>query len=259
MAASAHSVVDFCPASLSNRDGKCASLLVCEHASNLIPPRFAKLGLASELLDSHIAWDPGAAEVAKFLSELLDAPLVKGEVSRLLYDCNRPPEAKDAIPAKSEIYEIPGNVDISAEDREYRINNIYSPFSRSLESAATSANSLITIHSFNPTYRGIKRDVEIGILHDSDSDFADLILETAPSRTSLKVRRNEPYGPGDGVMHTLQLHGIENGIPNVMLEIRNDLIMTKQDCQEIAELLFDLIQHALNRLREMGRIEEARQ
>jgi predicted N-formylglutamate amidohydrolase len=38
------------------------------------------------------------------------------------------------------------------------------------------------------------------------------------------VRRNEPYGPEDGVTHTLNLHGGRRGLLNAMIEIRNDLI-----------------------------------
>ncbi len=38
------------------------------------------------------------------------------------------------------------------------------------------------------------------------------------------VHRNRPYGPQDGVTHTLVEHGVSRGLLNVMLEIRNDLI-----------------------------------
>ena len=59
----------------ANPGGSHPVVLVCEHASFRIPPQFHDLGLQSEALTSHIAWDPGAMETAQALSGLLDAPL----------------------------------------------------------------------------------------------------------------------------------------------------------------------------------------
>ena len=76
-------------------------LIVCEHASNRIPAPYGNLGLPDKLRESHIAWDPGALGMAKRMADRLQAPLVAGAVSRLVYDCNRPPEAPDAVPSVS--------------------------------------------------------------------------------------------------------------------------------------------------------------
>ena len=86
-----------------NPSGAGAFVVVCEHASNFIPAGFGALGLDEAALASHIAWDPGALAVAKTLSARLDAPLVAQRVSRLLYDCNRPPEAASACKIMNEI------------------------------------------------------------------------------------------------------------------------------------------------------------
>ncbi len=84
-------------------------LLVCEHASQRLPERIGSLGLSPDALSSHIAWDPGALAVCRLLSAALDATLVYQRFSRLVYDCNRPPEAESAMPQTSEIFAIPGN------------------------------------------------------------------------------------------------------------------------------------------------------
>ena len=42
---------------------------------NALPDVFGDLGLPSEALSSHIAWDPGALAVARSISEALDAAL----------------------------------------------------------------------------------------------------------------------------------------------------------------------------------------
>ena len=67
-------------------------LIICEHASRTLPESFGDLGLSHEALSSHIAWDPGALAVARGMSASLDATLVYQRFSRLIYDCNRPPE-----------------------------------------------------------------------------------------------------------------------------------------------------------------------
>jgi len=223
-------------------------LLVCEHASNYIPSEFDNLGLPRKTRQSHIAWDIGAAEFADKLATVLNAGLLKSSVSRLVYDCNRPPEADDAIPEKSEVFEIPGNQNLSTSDREHRAAKVYHPFREYLSGLAKTAKALITIHSFTPIYNGHTRTVEIGVLHDSDTRLADKILEHSALVIDMDVRRNEPYAPSDGVTHTLKVHGLANGIPNVMLEIRNDILSNANLTNELHEQLALVINSSLAEL-----------
>lgn len=227
-----------------NNEGSFPAIIICEHASNFIPTQFENLGLPAEILNCHVAWDPGADEVAHHLSNLLDAPYVKGEVSRLVYDCNRPPEASDAMPEKSEIYEILGNKNLSKDERTQRIEQVYLPFRnhiRDLIKGSKAIEALITIHSFTPTYNGKTREVEIGILHDEDTRLADVMLSLADKHTQLITMRNEPYGPQHGVTHTLREHGISNNLLNVMIEIRNDLLTSSEQCETVAKMLHELL------------------
>jgi len=220
------------PARLLGGSGAAPVVLVCEHASNRIPAKYAGLGLDDATRKSHVAWDPGASAVARRLAGALDAPLVESTVSRLVYDCNRPPEAPDAMPEKSEIHEIPGNRALSPQERAARVEEIYAPF-RALLAETIAARplppALITIHSFTPVYHGSPRDVEIGILHDADSRLADAMLESAR------------------VTHTLREHALPAGLQNVMIEIRNDLIAGEADQAEMAEMLARWLAHALSR------------
>ena len=75
------------------------------------------------------------------------------------------------------------------------------------------------------------------MLHGADTVLADVMLDAASAHTDHRVRRNEPYGPANGVAHTLDLHGTANGIPNVMLEIRNDLVSDAASQQRMAQVL----------------------
>ncbi|MGZ2256450.1 N-formylglutamate amidohydrolase [Roseobacter sp. A03A-229] len=232
--------------------GQAASgiVLVCEHASHHMPDALAHLGLPEEMRQGHAAWDPGALGVAEGLSELLDAPLVAGGVSRLVYDCNRPPEAPSAILEQSEGRDIPGNIGLSYQDRADRVARYYLPFEAAVREtmAAAKARVLVTVHSFTPVFMGVSRAVEIGILHDDDTRLADAMLATCARHTTFLVERNAPYGAQDGVMHTLRLHGLTRGIPNVMIEVRNDLIATPEAQAEMAQMLAGWISESLGAL-----------
>jgi predicted N-formylglutamate amidohydrolase len=230
-------------------NGEAASpfLLVCEHAGRRIPKSLGNLGLGPRELESHIAWDIGAEEVSRRLAGRLDAPLVLQRYSRLVYDCNRPPEAPDAIPAVSELTAVPGNSGLAPEERQERIRALYRPFhdavARLLESrlARGSRPALVTIHSFTPVYKNVRRTLELGILHDADSRLADAMLEAEQGPS---VRRNQPYGPEDGVTHTLKAHALPRGLFNAMIEIRNDLIRDERGQEAWAERLASLLRAA---------------
>lgn len=236
---------------ITNPEGQGGFVFVCEHASRLIPEEYQDLGLDADQVKSHIAWDPGALAVAKKLSQAFDSPLVAGCLSRLLYDCNRPPHAHDAIPMVSEIHTIPGNQNLSFEAKKQRIDGIYIPFQETLEAVVKKATAsdqvplMVTVHSFVPVYKGQKRAVEVGFLHDDDSRFVDAIL-SVDDGTKFVVERNAPYGPEDGVTHTLRFHALPHQIPNVMIEIRNDLIVTDQQVADMADYLRDVITKAVS-------------
>lgn len=234
------------PVEIFNSDGSSSVVLVCEHASPHIPDALNHLGLLPEHRKSHAAWDPGSMAVARGVSKALDAALVAAATSRLVYDCNRPPGAPDAMPAKSEIVDVPGNANLSPEARAARMATFYVPFRDALaqQMRRTSHPVLVTVHSFTPVYHGVPRTVEIGVLHDADARLADAMMNTGPSHTARLVERNQPYGPEDGVTHTLQEHGVAHGHLNVMLEIRNDLIQTPAKQRQMAEVIARWLQDA---------------
>lgn len=221
-------------------------LFLCEHASCAFPEYFGTLGLSEDVRRSHVAWDPGALTLAKSMALSLGGPVVAGGVSRLLYDCNRPPEVTDAVPAQSEIFQIPGNQALSDAARQDRVERIYHPFvavvGETIDRVQPSA--IVTVHSFTPVYHGKQRPVEIGVLHDSDTRLADRLLE-ALQGCGFVTRRNDPYGPEHGVTHSLKLHAQSRGIPNVMLEVRNDLLANESQAEIIAQALTTALHKAL--------------
>lgn len=226
-----------------NPRGQGDFVLVCEHASNAIPADLHNLGLSAATLETHVAWDPGALAVAREMARALDAPLVASRFSRLLYDCNRGWGAPDAIAVRSEWTDIPGNKDLGEDQRRARFEHYYVPFRDAVSGCLDARASrprppvLLTIHSFTPVFTGLRREVEIGILHDQDPRFAHALLAAVASESALAVRLNEPYGPQDGVDHTLHLHGVRRGLLNAMIEIRHDLIASTDTQRALAAML----------------------
>ena len=239
------------PVAVDNAGGRGEVLLVCEHASRRLPERYGDLGLSADALASHIAWDPGALAVSRLMSKSLDAMLIHQRFSRLIYDCNRPPDSPAAIRDVSEIFRIPGNENLSEAEKSRRTTALYLPFHGRIreEIAARRARGLqtvlVTIHSFTPVYFGRERPVEIGVLHDTDSRLADRMLHVASDTHLYRVERNEPYGPADGVTHTLEVHALPAGLLNVMIEIRNDLITDETGQGVVADFLTGLLRESL--------------
>lgn len=242
------------PVAVENADGTGDVLLVCEHASRRLPERYGTLGLSQDALASHIAWDPGALAVAQLMARRLDATLIYQRFSRLIYDCNRPPESPAAMRDVSEVFRIPGNENLSDAERSLRTSSLYLPFQARIREEIGVRRQrgrrtvLVTIHSFNPVYFGKRREVEIGILHDTDSRLADAMLSAAAGTRGYRVKRNEPYGPADGVTHTLELHALPAGLLNVMIEIRNDLIPDERGQGAAADFLSGLLREGIDAL-----------
>ena len=234
-----------------NPKGRGPVLLLCEHASNHVPDRYQDLGLSPEDRISHAAWDPGARDVCLHLSAALDAPVVASCVSRLVYDCNRPPDSPGAMATRSETIEVPGNKALSDAQRQERIDTVYQPFCSAVNAVLDARASkglpsvIVTIHSFTPVYFGTRRRVEIGVLHDSDSRLADAMLAQATALPHRVIERNAPYGPQDGVTHSLLLHAVRRGLANVMIELRNDLIADAAGVAALSEEVLRLLAPAL--------------
>lgn len=240
-----------CPAAVERRAARSPWVFACEHAANLVPEAFAGLGLTAAERAAHIAWDPGALALARGLAAALDGVLVAARLSRLVYDCNRPPDAPGAMAATGEHYRIPGNEALAPAARAARTLAVYLPFHEALRReivrrlALGLAPVLVTVHSFTPVWFGRPRRVELGVIHDADPALARAVAAAAQARTPLVTELNAPYSAADGVTHTLRLQALPYGIANVMLEVRNDLIATPGQQAAMAATLAAVLAAAL--------------
>ena len=103
------------------RIGSSPFLILCDHASNHVPPEFASLGLPAAEFERHIAWDPGAALLSEALAARLSAPAILSCFSRLLIDPNRGTDDPTLVMRLSDGTVIPGNRHVSDADIAARI------------------------------------------------------------------------------------------------------------------------------------------
>lgn len=229
------------------RQGK-GVVLICEHASPVIPAALADLGLPAAHRFSHAVYDIGAMDLARVMRDAMAAPLIAGATSRLVYDCNRPPDAPSAMPERSEVIDVPGNRALSEADRWARARAIYEPFGAAVADvigAQRIVPAIVTIHTFSPLWHGEPRRAEIGLLHDDDPRLALAMAACAPLFTGLRTELNVPYAAADGVTHTLARFATRAGLPSVMIEVRNDLVDTPAKAACIGVQLAQMVSEGL--------------
>src|ERR1700694_1125447 len=121
---------DVPPVHEDNAAGRSPFLLTSDHYGRAIPESLGDLGLPASELTRHIAWDIGIAGVVEALSKQLDAHLIAQRYSRLVSDCNRPPDAPSSIPRISEATTIPANEALGRDAAELRRQAIFDPYHR---------------------------------------------------------------------------------------------------------------------------------
>jgi predicted N-formylglutamate amidohydrolase len=221
---------DVPPVHEDNTAGRSPFLLTSDHYGRAIPHALGDLGLPASEFERHIAWDVGIAGVADALSKQLDAHLIAQRYSRLVIDCNRPPQAASSIPRLSEATVIPGNEGISQPAAEIRRAAIFDPYHRRIDEVIEARlrdgipTVLVSLHSFTPVYAGVARPWHIGTLYHRDARLPPLLLRHLRAEPDLVVGDNEPYAVSDDTDYTIPVHGEKRGLMNTGIEIRQDLI-----------------------------------
>ncbi len=216
-----------------------------------MPSRLGTLGLSEPDLGRHIAWDIGVASLGRRLSEQLDATFIAQRFSRLVIDCNRDPARADAMPAVSDGSVIPGNTDLSSDQRAARVAQVFTPYHAAIgaELDARTARGLqtlvVALHSFTPVMAGFVRPWRFGVLHLGGSPFSNALLARlrADPHTG-EVGDNQPYAM-DGIDFTVPHHAIGRGLDYAELEVRQDLLGDEAGQDAVAEILMRMLPRAL--------------
>jgi predicted N-formylglutamate amidohydrolase len=159
--------------------------------------------------------------------------------SRLVIDCNRDPSWASAMPEISENTVIPGNVGLSAADRNARVAAIFTPYHDRiralLDGRANRRTVLVAMHSFTPSFKGESRAMHVGMLYNKDARLARILMELLSQEGDLIVGDNAPYAVTEDSDYGIPTHGEKRGLAHVEVEIRQDLIVTPHGQQVWAE------------------------
>jgi predicted N-formylglutamate amidohydrolase len=212
------------------------------------------LGLEPGDFRAHIAFDIGAAEVTRALAAAFAAPAILARWSRLLIDLNRGADDPTLVMQLSDGRIIPGNRDLPGEEIDRRIDLFHRPYHAAIETAIADARaagfipSIISVHSFTPVWKEFRRPWEVGVLWDRDGRIAHPLM-SALGDAGFCVGDNQPYS-GALENDCLYVHGTMNGLPHVLIEIRQDLIGTRQAAEAFAGRLKSIISRALTAMGE---------
>jgi predicted N-formylglutamate amidohydrolase len=224
--------------------------VTCDHAANTVPDFVGggSLGIAPEDMARHIAYDVGAAGLARALACALDAPLIATNFSRLVIDPNRGEDDPTLVMKLYDGTVIPANRHVDDADFMRRLNRLYRPYHTALAKLAArrTDTAILSIHSFTPQLRGRPpRPWHVGLLYAADTRLAKPLLARLRAEPDLCVGDNEPYGghlPGDSIAR----HAIAHERPNILIELRNDLITTPAQQQAWADRLAPMLRDVLH-------------
>jgi predicted N-formylglutamate amidohydrolase len=240
----------YTPFSIFGADRRSRWLITVDHASNFVPEDISggDLGLDPADMCRHIAYDVGARGTSLRLGELLDAPVICANWSRLCIDPNRGADDPTLVMKLYDGTIIPGNRDVDDVEIERRKSTHYQPYHDALESLAADRDNVVIIamHSFSPQLKGrAPRPWEIGVLHAPQEDrFGKALIAELEREGDLTVGDNEPYNgwlPGDSI----DQHALQPGRLNALIELRHDEIDMPESQNAWAERLAPILYSAL--------------
>ncbi|MBN2739814.1 MAG: N-formylglutamate amidohydrolase [Rhodobacteraceae bacterium] len=244
-------MTDQAPYSITGKARPARWLVTCDHARNTVPEWVAggDLGIAAGDMARHIAYDVGALGLSQALAEQLDAPLIASNFSRLVIDPNR---GEDDPTLVMQLYDgtiIPANRVASPTQIQERLERLYRPYHDAYAKLAAQRDDTVicAIHSYTPQLRGrALRPWQVGVLHaPADSRLALPLIARLCAEADLCVGDNEPYlGHLEG--DSIDRHALQKGRPNVLIELRNDLIETPEQQVQWAARLAPILQQVLD-------------
>lgn len=225
-----------------------AVFVFADHASNHVPDWIGGLGISNAEMQRHIAWDIGTEWVARELCRRLSCGGLICGFSRLVIDANRHTHYDGLIPAISDGTLIPGNKDLSPDQRQARIDRLYDPYHAALSDAldARPDTIAISIHSFTPQLTGqAPRTTDIGMLVKDDPDTADALMDhLRPLVPELNIEVNQPYS-AHVLNHTVDHNVVPRGLRHLAIELRQDHIASETDALSMAHILARAIEPLL--------------
>lgn len=226
-------------------------VIICDHASNTIPPELENLGLSSADLERHIAWDIGAARVAALLATRFQAPAIFCGVSRLVIDNNRNPGDAAAIPLEVDKTPIPGNAHLTVWQRAERMSRWFVPYHNAIEAMMTAVLAtardpvLLSVHSMTAELNGQVRTWPVALSSHEDKRLSKPMLTALRKRVGFLVGDNEPYALDPAEDYSVPVHAMRRGLRHLQVEFRQDLVAGDQGAAKWATVFGDALAEVL--------------
>ncbi|WP_108810096.1 N-formylglutamate amidohydrolase [Sphingorhabdus sp. Alg231-15] len=214
-------------------------LIVVDHASNHVPSDI-ELGIAPELLEQHIAYDIGVANIARYMSESRGYLAILGTVSRLVVDLNRFSDEPGVIPQQSDGVVLTGNA-ITGIQRDARLDRFFHPYHGRVAELIQDMDPALVLflHSFTPQLRTNgaeeKRPWEIGVLYNEYETASRLAIQHL-EQEDLVVGDQQPYS-GKDLHATMKSQAEDIGKAYTEIEIRQDLVTDETGQRRFAEIV----------------------
>jgi predicted N-formylglutamate amidohydrolase len=243
---------DHSPFAIIEGDATRGLVILADHATNLLPERYGRLGLPESAFSRHIAYDIGVEGLVSGLAARLGVPAVMSRFSRLLIDPNRGEDDPTLIMRISDGAIIPGNHPITSAEWQHRLETYHRPYHQAVartiaEVAAASGKAplVISMHSFTPSWKGVARPWQATVLWDTDHRAVRPLLAELEGLGDIIVGDNEPY---DGALRgdTMFRHCMSAGIAHALIEIRQDEIGDAAGIASWTDRLTPIL-HRLNR------------
>ena len=226
-------------------------VIICDHASNTIPPGLNGLGLSAADRERHIAWDIGAAQVATLLAARFKVPATLCGVSRLVIDGNRDPGDKASIPLEVDRTPIPGNAELTVWQRAERMSRWFLPYHNAVEAMMSSALAnvrdpvLLSVHSMTPELNGQLRTWPVALSSHEDRRLSNPMLAALRKRMGFMVGDNQPYGLDPAEDYSVPVHAMRRGLRHLQVEFRQDLIANDLGAAQWAKVFGDALAEVL--------------
>mmetsp|Transcript_15931 Transcript_15931/g.23817 ORF Transcript_15931/g.23817 Transcript_15931/m.23817 type:complete len:288 (+) Transcript_15931:90-953(+) len=223
-------------------------LFTCEHANQSLPPGYTWPSQDKHLLNTHWAYDPGAANLTRQLITHTQSSGVLSNFSRLFVDPNRNLPQQSLVEATQEAIKNnlfrtiadhrpvllnhqnadPDDAPIDHQEMQLRVALCYDPFHEAISRLVkeTKPRLLCSVHSFTRNYEDQPpREVEVGVLyaHEKDIPLANQLVKDL-SEQGYNAQINQPWSGLEGFMYSAAFHGVDPSIGTVMLEVRQDLL-----------------------------------
>ncbi|MBE6463541.1 MAG: hypothetical protein E7005_07315 [Alphaproteobacteria bacterium] len=216
------------PYSVINKNSSNAIILTCEHASSYIPKSYNNLGLNEKYLDTHIARDKGCRQLTIALAQKLGCTAFVANCSRLFIDYNRRENEPSLILDESDKILIPGNNNLSKEERNYRIKNYHTPYYQAIFAKIDELKKkgitpkILSIHGYTPQLRGgTYRPWHAGVLFVEENNLSKKILNELKLKKDIIVDANVPYDMRQYNTGSSTICGKDLNLENATIEIRD--------------------------------------